>query len=513
MRPRWQRMMSQGGSLPLALLVTILVAGVAVVLVARTMSSQDQVRHDQVFHGALPGADAAVQVSKARLNLGVEFDRADASGNVAETKSARLFVPGERTVLETSDPDEEGRTYAWTMEKLDEANWEVDVTAFDEREGVERRVLAVIQEQPLTDVAAFAETLLSFQGANTADSYNSDTQQWCTGRGWVGSNNDISFQGGASSPKPNCDRPVGRTVDQVFLFDFDDDDEATVTDDAFPGGDRCDNNSNSENCTDAGAGYPAPETSEERLDFGITEIDGGTSVEFIQEALDNCDPADELGEWSASTYIDGDDQPIDDPSTNTPLLDANGRLAPADNAAQAMISPEFDLSGGHYCAESLTFDRDVQLAPGAGLEEPVIIFVEDEVILDRGSGQGTRRVDVGCPPGPAVLDGGPGIGCHRGLDEDDQTYPEAAGLIIFVLNGDVALRNQSQFAGVMYAPRALCRGSGQGGGSNAQADIYGSVICDTITNAGGWRFHFDEALTDLLSGEFIRTDWREVAPE
>lgn len=519
MMSRIRRCTGEAGSLPLALVVTILVGGLVVVLVARTMTAQNQVRFDQVYHGALPGADAAIQISKARLNLGFDLDLADADGNFVETRHPRFFEPGDRTIEYEGGPDEEGRTYTWTMEKLSDMRWQVDATAVDVREGVERRVLAVIEEKALVDVAAYAETLLHLLGANTADSYDSDNPApdgWCTGRGWVASNNIVEFSGMATSPAPNCDRPTGRTVDRVFLFDWDADDAATVTDPAYPGGERCDYDSKHPNCTEIthnGELFAEPRLIEEPLNLGIVEQEeAGTTIEFISEALSKCWDGDETTGGIQIGDENGDWFATADASYDNSILDTAGNLLPADKAAEAMISPEYDLADGHYCANSLTFDDDVYVSQGASRDEPVIIFVENEVILDRGTGAGTRRVDVGCPSGPSVADGGPGVGCQRGEDPD-QTFPEAASLIIFVQNGQVALRNHSQFAGVMYAPRATCRGSGQGGGTNAQADIYGAMLCDTISNAGGWRFHFDEALANLYSGQFFVTDWREVPRE
>ena len=486
---RSHRKAAEGGSLPLALLVAIIVAGLVVVIVARTLSAQNQVLFDQVYHGTLPGAAAAVEISKAHLNLGYELEFPRDDGSV-EKKHPREAEIGEKTIRYEREEEEGDRTFSWTMEKLDELKWLVDATAVDPQDGRERRVLATIEERSLVEVGAFAETLLHFRGANTADSYNSATEQWCTGRGWVASNGDVEFAGGAAGPAPRCDRPTGRTVDRVFLYDWDED-EVTVTDDAYPGGDRCDNDSKHVNCTEVvhnGETFHAPGLIEERLDVGFAE-DDQTTIEFIEKALAACDDSDawigDDGHWVASE--DGGE-----------LLDVDGNLKPAEEAKAAILGPDFDLEDGHYCARSLTFDQDVGIGE-AKPDEPVVIFVEGEVIL---RGQAEPFVDVGCPAD----------GCHRGPDPDNETFPKAASLIIFVQDGDVAIRNHSQFAGVMYAPRATCGGSGQGqgGGSNAQADIYGAMLCDTITNAGGWRFHFDEALFGLGVGDHVVTDWREV---
>lgn len=451
---------SEKGSLPLALLVAILVGGLIVVLVARTISSQGQVSFDETYHGALPGADAAIQLSKFRLNNGDLLPHEDGT-----MKAPAEFEVGESTSELSGEVD--GRIFTWTMTLRDEG-WEVDATSTDPRTGVERRVLAILGEQPLVDVAAFAETLLLFRGANRADSYNSrDGQEaWCTGWGDVASNGDVEFTGGAAGPTPRCPNPTGRTLDRVRLYDWDDNPGDVTNEEVRPGGSRCDNDSNHANCIEVNEDFPVPAIYPQYLDLATDE-----AVAFIKDALDKCKEDGPLEEFRATDHA--------------------GPLEPAVNAADAINAGDFALEGGHYCYDRAAFDRDIGWSVDASPSNPVIMFVERDVVL--ASSSGPPPVDVGC------------VGCQRGPDTNED-YPKAGSLLIFVLEGDVALRNHSQFAGVMYAPQATCRGEN----SNAQADIYGSIICDNIGNAGGWRFHYDEALADLSSGEYILTQWREA---
>ena len=48
----------------------------------------------------------------------------------------------------------------------------------------------------------------------------------------------------------------------------------------------------------------------------------------------------------------------------------------------------------------------------------------------------------------------------------------------------------------VYAPNAACTGQT----SNAGTDFYGSMICNTIDNVGGWTFHYDTRLAALGDG-------------
>ena len=83
--------------------------------------------------------------------------------------------------------------------------------------------------------------------------------------------------------------------------------------------------------------------------------------------------------------------------------------------------------------------------------------------------------------------------------------PEAESLQIYTLGTDVAIANQAEIVAAIAAPEADCSSAN----SNAQADIYGSLLCNDLSNQGGWSFHFDERLADLSTGDFEITQWRE----
>jgi hypothetical protein len=57
----------------------------------------------------------------------------------------------------------------------------------------------------------------------------------------------------------------------------------------------------------------------------------------------------------------------------------------------------------------------------------------------------------------------------------------------------------------IYAPESECGGNP----SNAQAEIFGSLICRDITNQGGWGFHYDQQLLTLGDGNYQMHAWWE----
>jgi hypothetical protein len=168
----------------------------------------------------------------------------------------------------------------------------------------------------------------------------------------------------------------------------------------------------------------------------------------------------------------------------------------ADNIRDAMdvscdgAFPAYDaktgptLQGGTtYCFSSVTVPSQggIPLSGHTG-ENPV-------VILMTGDYKSGNQSSVNCPPG----------GCSIA------TKPDARSLQIYSTGSLVAIGNQSEFAGAIAAPYASCVGNP----SAAQADIYGALICNDLSNQGGWDFYFDDRLLNLGNGEYDITEWRE----
>lgn len=509
---------TENGSLPLALLVAIIVAGLVVVLIARTLTAQRQVQYDQAFHGALPPAEAGGEITKFRLNNSTDLMWENAGGTV-EARDPSEFEVGDFTVPETQQID--GIDYTWFATRGD-GHWRVDTTAVDDagRSTVDRHTVVTLRESPLVDLAAFADVFLNLSGSNTADSYNSETKEWCTGNGLTGSNGAVVFQatgsGGdcpAEHAPNNGHELTQRSVDGVTLYDFDPDAVAGVTEE-LPGGYRCGqagggpideddpvNSPDHANCKElqgvANATYPGPEnqtylrpvTDPEERDLATNE-----AIAFMQDAFDLCNTlsGDETqGDFEASDFDTGG------VATISPAV-----LPSA--AGQVMSAIDFPMDRGSFsCWDNAYFDMDTVV--DTDRDDPVVMFVKGDVIMRGSPGPGGQRVDVNCG------------GAADGVDDDQcleldlaDGFPIPDRLWIFVQGGgSVQVRNQSNFAGVIWAPRALCEGA-PSGASSAQVDIYGSMICSTISNQGGWAFHYDDILGETGDGDFYRSQWAEA---
>ncbi len=106
------------------------------------------------------------------------------------------------------------------------------------------------------------------------------------------------------------------------------------------------------------------------------------------------------------------------------------------------------------------------------------------------TGTGTARVFV--EGGDVVL----GDKNHSEVNYDVPSQPDSIKLQIYTTGNTVSMYNQGNIAAAIYAPNAACGGVS----SNAATDFWGSMICKTIDNVGGWTFHYDMRLASVGDG-------------
>jgi len=71
----------------------------------------------------------------------------------------------------------------------------------------------------------------------------------------------------------------------------------------------------------------------------------------------------------------------------------------------------------------------------------------------------------------------------------------------------LAYAGNGEFTGVITAPNANATLSGSGVGDQ---DFIGTLIANTITFNGKYKFHYDEALRDVENGRYLVTEWNEI---
>ncbi len=129
-----------------------------------------------------------------------------------------------------------------------------------------------------------------------------------------------------------------------------------------------------------------------------------------------------------------------------------------------------------FCVQDLIIDIDTTVIA------PVRIYVAGNVSISNGR-------SVNCL-----------VGCTAGA-----SAPDPSDLQIYSSGGGVEIGNHAKIAAAIYAPESDCKGNP----SSAQAEIFGSLICGTISNQGGWQFHFNDELLSHGKGQFAVQDWRE----
>lgn len=488
----------QRGSIPLAMLVSILVAGLVSVVVAATIAGERSVRFDQRFTGALHVAETGANEALHLLNTG-------------------QLQPGE-----TGTGQSQGHDYAWEAEafianddgdlervpesgQADFANLDVearDITMWrltsEGADGETSRTLEVdVQVDPVFDLAAFTDQLMDLAGTNVADSYMSRddgpyTRDWCTGSGRIGTNDEIDFGGGSGQAVCPYELADGTreftnqiTNDGVDIYDWESDPDPA----------RCDQAAQNEanNCW-WGVDDPRFVTHEEERSLA-------EDISWIEEPLSCSDTA---GDFVVSEDGDG-------PYTS-PGGDEYYELAPADAITGEEVPFAEDVY--FYCFDSVTFDEHTVIT--GSIENPVIFVTDGAVAFDRSGGNGPRRVAVNC-----VDDDGDLCNVQNNFDPTDgydlstgpganAVYPDSGALQIFTTadSGTVVdVRQQSAVAAAIHAPYGSCGGAG----SNASVDVFGAMICGEMVNAGAWRFHYDEALSDLVTlPSYSVGSWREL---
>jgi hypothetical protein len=142
------------------------------------------------------------------------------------------------------------------------------------------------------------------------------------------------------------------------------------------------------------------------------------------------------------------------------------------------------VGGNTYCFSSMTIPKaGIPLASHSG-SDPVVILMTGDLSI-------SNQASVNCPVG----------GCSMA------NKPDARSLQIYSTGQAVRIGNQSEFVGAIAAPYAACTGNP----SVAQADIYGALICNDMSNQGGWDFYFDDRLLNLGNGQYDVVEWREEA--
>jgi hypothetical protein len=259
-RSRPRSLGAERGSIPVALMVTLVAAALGIMVVGNVVAGQRTTRFDRSYNVTLHVADAGVQEVGFRLNN-------------------KLFP--ENGVALSGSGVAEGIPYSWTATRSgpDATDWQVRSSS-QAADGVERRLRVVYRDRPLFLTPLATDRTVGFTGNNGADSYNSSTGApthctWgspgcTTGNGIIASNGIVEL-------------PSNAYVDMLRLYDWA----------ANPGPPaRCYDNTTGTQ----GIDYCVPpymQTVDEPLNFAAY-------LDQVNEEMATCPAADLDREWRAS---------------------------------------------------------------------------------------------------------------------------------------------------------------------------------------------------------------------
>jgi hypothetical protein len=168
-----------------------------------------------------------------------------------------------------------------------------------------------------------------------------------------------------------------------------------------------------------------------------------------------------------------------DISSNASQVFIRDALAACGTTLPAYVSSQSSntLPAGVQCYSSMNFDSTTT--------------------VQGTTGTSCDPTSAGYNPTIVYVLGNISVGNHLNVNFTSST-PNACNLQIYMLGSSVAIGNHSNVAAAIYAPNADCSGNP----SNAQADVYGSAICKSIGNQGGWTFHYDDALSSMGNGQW-----------
>src|SRR3954447_8080875 len=227
---------------------------------------------------------------------------------------------------------------------------------------------------------------------------------------------------------------------------------------------------NNSNSYDSGAGSTATTGHGRVGSNGSVRLDGNATADGVDlyDWTNNPNPSRCTGGPCSSGY---DTYPnkydISSPASYA-FITAQLAACTTATAFQTSSTAGHMLPAGTWCASSLNFDADTTVTG------PTAVFVSGNVTM-------SPHVNVNYTSGVAAI---------------------SANLQIYTLGSSVDISNHNNVGAAIYAPLATCSGG-------AQDNIYGAMICSTISSVGGWQFHYDEALGNLGAGDFRLRHYRE----
>jgi hypothetical protein len=202
---------------------------------------------------------------------------------------------------------------------------------------------------------------------------------------------------------------------------------------------------------------------------GSVTIGGGATADGVKLYNWASDPNSARCSGTSCSSLTTVDTALDITSaTATQFIYSGLAACGTQTAFTSSAAPSHALPSGTWCASSLNLDVDTTVTG------PTVIYVSGNVTTSH----------------------------HITINYSSSAVPVPSNLQIYMLGSTYDMSNHTTIAGAIYAPLATCSGG-------AQSIVWGSLICRSISNVGGWQFHYDEALGRIGMGDFRLRNFRE----
>lgn len=156
---------TEDGSLPMAMIAVIIVAGLVTTVLASVVSGHTQTRFDDNYETALQVSEDGLDRAKVMVT------------SRAQTDSFCLDSSGTVTVGACTAPVPAG---GYQVEAVKDTFEDWQLMASGESAGIERSIAVVLDAETVFSLAAFGKFFADFNGGNGADSYMSGTWDYST---------------------------------------------------------------------------------------------------------------------------------------------------------------------------------------------------------------------------------------------------------------------------------------------------------------------------------------------
>jgi len=453
--PRRRACAGDDGSILLSMLAMLVVSGLLLVVAATVLNGQTQTRFDRRFEQAL-------QVAEVGHSQMISVLQSNTSAGPDQLKTY-VGMTGPYSVTDLpklAGATTDGGVYETTAQLMPvdplttsallrgSKVWKVVSWGSTTPGGPKRTIESELRVRPLYSLAAYGKTTLDFNGGNGASSYDSKISK------------DLCMAG-STTQRVDVGTPLNAASNTGEVQPCD---KTGVTTVATNGTLRLDGNS--------------------RVAVQRAEVHNAKSP-FISDPL-----LDATGECEAQTCSLKDEGPPRLYFYREPIEPTGDRVCKGAAGSEGAFSGAGTLGSRAYYFSDVTLDGRTVFTgtppTTANPTAPTVLCISGRLTISNAQLVNFESYVYG------------GATLYR---------PRQPGGLTIIMTGasnpEVKIGGGSSIAATILAPNAAVTGG-------AQANVYGSLIANSIVNQGGWNFFYDQDLAGLMLNASVSVrDWRE----